>query len=234
MRVCFSQPSFIPWGGFFCRLMLSDVMVLLDDTLFAQGFTFVNRNRLKGHDGEIWITVPVKKIPGKRQKIRSLKIHEPEYWGMKWMKTLYHAYKKSQYFDEINSEITKIVGDNGNQFLDMMVQFIEFLKSELDIATPLRLQSNIGIKSSGIQLIMDIAEYLAADEVILPYFSKGIIPWKQLEKNGIQVRFLYFFSPVYPQFWGHFLKNLSILDLLFCMGKESRRVLENGFKIISF
>ena len=91
MKVCFGQPGFIPWGGFFCRLMVSDTMVLLDDTLFARGFTFVNRNRLKGPGGEIWITVPVKKASGKRLRIRELEMYEADYWGMKWQRTLYHA-----------------------------------------------------------------------------------------------------------------------------------------------
>jgi hypothetical protein len=40
MRICFNQPAFIPWGGFFARLLHSDKMVLLDDTLLARGFTF--------------------------------------------------------------------------------------------------------------------------------------------------------------------------------------------------
>ena len=61
MILSFNQPSFIPWSGFFARLIASDKMVLLDNTLFAQGFTFVNRNRIKSPEGELWITVPVKK-----------------------------------------------------------------------------------------------------------------------------------------------------------------------------
>jgi hypothetical protein len=44
--ISFNQPAFIPWGGFFARLLSSDRMVLLDDTVLARGFTFVNRNRL--------------------------------------------------------------------------------------------------------------------------------------------------------------------------------------------
>ena len=101
MVLSFSQPTFIPWGGFFARLRFSDVMVLLDDTLFAQGFTFVNRNRLKGADGEIWITIPVKKSKRGRQKIRNLEIHEKEYWALKWLRTLKHLYGKSVHFEKL-------------------------------------------------------------------------------------------------------------------------------------
>lgn len=46
MNVTFNQPAFIPWGGFFARLLNSDRMVLLDETILARGFSYVNRNRI--------------------------------------------------------------------------------------------------------------------------------------------------------------------------------------------
>ena len=78
MRLSFNQPVFLPWGGFFARLLHSDKMVLLDETLLARGFTFVNRNRFKGPEGEIWISVPLKRKGRGRQKIKDLEIHEKE------------------------------------------------------------------------------------------------------------------------------------------------------------
>ncbi len=214
-------------------MMASDTMVLLDDSLFAQGFTFVNRNRLKCPDGELWITVPIKRIPGERQKIKDLKIHEKQYWVKKWMKTLYHGYLKSLWFNEIQGELKRILEARGDGFLDMVLPVLEFIKLKLGIATSFTLQSDTGIKSSGFQLLMDMVEELNADEVILPHFSQKTIPWERLKQKGIRVSFLQYFSPVYPQFWGQYKKNLSALDILFCMGKESRRVLEKGHKLIT-
>jgi hypothetical protein len=214
--------------------MVSDTMVLLDDTLFARGFTFVNRNRLKGPGGEIWITVPVKKASGKRLRIRELEMYEADYWGMKWQRTLYHAYGKSLFFDEINGELEGILTGCGGRFVDMAVGVIGLMRSRLEIETPVTLQSEMGIKSKGSHLIMDLVERLAADEVILPYYSQNIIPWKEIEKKGIKVSFLHFLSPVYPQFWGPFLKNLSALDLLFCLGPLGSKILESGYKIYRY
>jgi len=81
LRICFNQPSFIPWGGFFARMMYSDKMILLDDTLLSTGFIFVNRNRIKGPTGEVWISVPVKKKGRGRQKIKDLELYEKERWA---------------------------------------------------------------------------------------------------------------------------------------------------------
>ena len=234
MKLCFNQPCFIPWGGFFCRLLASDVMVLLDDTLFAQGFTFVNRNRLKGPDGEIWITVPLKRGRGRRRKIREMKIYEPEYWSKKWQRTLYHTYGRSLYYREISSELEKIMKRTEDRFIDLVAGIIGLMKSKMEIDTPIRWQSETGIQSGGIQLIIELAEELKAREVILPYYSQTIIPWKEMEGKGIKVTFLHYLSPVYPQFWGSFLKNLSLLDMLFCLGPKSRKVLDNGYRLVSY
>ena len=233
MRISFNQPVFIPWGGFFCRLMASDTMVLLDDSLFAQGFTFVNRNRLKCPDGELWITVPISRTPGERQKIKDLKIHEKQYWAGKWLNTLYHAYNKSIDYLTIANSLTEIIGQKNDCFVDMICPILDFLKDKLRISTPFTYQSELGIKTSGNQLLLDISSELKAKEVILPYFARHKVDLEELEKRGIGVRFLHYFSPIYPQLWGQYLRNLSVLDLLFCMGKESRRILENGCKLMT-
>ncbi len=123
MRISFHQPAFIPWGGFWARLMNVDKMILLDDTLLAQGFTFVNRNRLKGPNGEIWITVPLKRKGLGRQKIRDLKIYEKSWWAKRFLATLRHYYGKSIYFEPLFSEMARIVNDQNDRFLEMIEAF---------------------------------------------------------------------------------------------------------------
>jgi hypothetical protein len=213
--------------------MVSDTMVLLDESLLAQGFTFVNRNRLKGPGGELWTTVPLLKIHGQRQRIKNLRIHEKKYWGKKWLNTLYHAYSKSIDYHTIRKCLAEIVEQNSDSFMDMICPMLEFLRDKHKISSPFTFQSDLGIKTSGNQLLLDISLELKAKEVILPYFARHKVALEGFEKKGIKVRFLHYFSPVYPQFWGQYLRNLSVLDLLFCMGRESRPILENGYKILT-
>lgn len=231
MVLSYNQPAFIPWGGFFARLLISDVMVILDDTLFAQGFTFVNRNRLKGPQGEIRITVPVKRLKGKRQKIKDLQIFQKGYWARKWLTTLYHNYSQSIYFPPLQAKIAEIVKLDNDHFCDMIFAILELFKSELNIKTPFVIQSQTGIEGKGEKLLMNIARKFQADELILPYSAQNILNWQLLEKKGVKVKFLKFLSPGYPQFWGRFIKNLSILDLLFCLGTNSRKLIRQGFTL---
>lgn len=232
MTICFNQPAFIPWGGFFCRLMVSDMMVLLDDTLFAQGFTFVNRNRIKGAGGELWQTIPVGRTHGRRQRIRDLQISNKLYWGEKWLETLRHAYSKSMYLKKLSVELGRIIQQPEARFVSFVEQVLQIQRAALAISAPFILQSDLGVGGRGIELLLNCCRTLGADRVLLPYRADGAVNWRRLQDEGVAVSFLNFRSPVYPQFWGDYVANLSFLDMYLCVGDGSRMLLERAFQVI--
>jgi len=229
--ISFNQPAFMPWGGFFARLLSSDRMVLLDDTVLARGFTFVNRNRLKGPEGEIWITVPLKRKGRGAQKIKDLEIYEKERWKKKFLATLQHYYGHSLCFKPVVEEIRSAVDKLGPRFLGLALDFLNILRSNLRIDTEMILQSDLKIVGKGTPLLVSIASKLRADEVVLPHGSEKAVERSLFEKAGIEVRFLRYSPPQYPQFWGDFLPNLSALDLLLCCGPEGRSVIGKGIHL---
>jgi len=231
MRICFNQPAFIPWGGFFARLMSSDRMVLLDETILAHGFTFVNRNRIKGPEGEVWITVPLKRKGRGRQKIKGLEIYEKERWAKKFLLTLKHYYGKSVYFADIYPQIEAVATRPDNRFLELALGLLTILKAGFGIKTEIVRQSDLGIMGKGTPLLVSIAKELRALEVILPYGSEKAVDCGQFAKEYIRVRLLRFLPPAYPQFWSRFLMNLSALDLLLCCGSAGRAVIERGIRL---
>lgn len=228
MRICFNQPAFIPWGGFFARLMHSDRMVLLDDTLLSTGFTYVNRNRIKGPGGEICISVPVKKKGRGRQKIKDLELYEKDRWAKDFLLTLCHFYTKSIYFQPIYERIKDAMEMQGENFLKMVLQLLKILKEEFGIEQDFLLQSETGISGRGTELLISLAREFKATEVILPYFSERAVVCENFINENIDVLMLRYAPPPYPQFWGEFIPKLSALDLLFCMGKDGKRLLEKG------
>jgi len=228
MIISFNQPAFIPWGGFFARLVGSDKMILLDETLLARGFTFVNRNRLKGPQGEIWLTVPLKRKGRGRQKIEELEIYEKTRWTRNLLLTLQHNYGKSLYFEPIIKDIRGIVNAPGEHFLPTALALIKVIQKGLAIGTEFILQSEIGIRGNGTALLVSVAKELGAEKVILPYFSEKNIECERFRKEHIQIQFLRYDPPQYPQFWGSFIKNLSALDLLLCCGQDGKKIIEKG------
>lgn len=228
MKICFNQPTFIPWGGFFARLMHSEKMVLLDDTLLSTGFTYVNRNRIKGPTGEVWISVPVKKKGRGRQKIKDLELFEKESWAKDFLLTLQHFYVKSIYFPPVYKRIKEAVETQDKNFLNMILKLLRILKAEFGIDQDFVLQSGMGISGKGTQLLVSLARELRATEVILPTFSDKAIECERFRNENIKVFFLRYDPPHYPQFWGEFIRKLSALDLLLCMGSDGKQILRKG------
>lgn len=232
MRISFSQPVFIPWGGFFARLMASELMIILDNTDFAQGFTFVNRNRIKSPSGELWITVPIIKKGKGIQKINDLQIYEKKRWIKKFLTTLFHCYGKSIHFDLIYKKIEYAINNDDLSFFQMTFKLMKIMMDELEIEKKLILQSELGINEKGTSLIIAIAKSLNANEIILPYYSYKHIDIDLIEKESFKIIFSLYKQIPYPQFWGNFIKNLSALDLLFCVYKDSKAIIEKSHYLI--
>jgi hypothetical protein len=234
MRICFNQPGFIPWGGFFSRFLYSDQMVLLDDTQLSTGFTYVNRNRIKGPEGEVWISVPVKKRGRGRQKIKDLELYKKDRWAKDFLLTLWHFYVKSIYFQPVYKKIKEASDTKDESFLNLILNLLNVIKNGFGIGKDFTLQSDLGIKGKGINLLLSITKELNASEVLLPYFSKKAIDWDRLRQEKIKVTFLRFSPPQYPQFWGPFIRKLSALDLLMCMGKDGKKTINRGTYLYNF
>ncbi len=231
MRISFNQPAFIPWGGFFARLVRSDRMVLLDETALGRGFTYVNRNRVKGPEGEIWNTVPLRRKGRGPQKIGDLEIHEKEKWERKFLLTLRHYYGNSVHFDALFPRLGEVTAESGESFLSLAAGLLRILKEGFGVAQDFSLQSELGVTGKGTSLLVSVAKELGAGEVVLPYGADKAVDVAQFAKEDIKVFLLRFVAVPYPQFWGDFRANLSALDLLLCAGRDGRGVIEKGARL---
>ncbi|MGB4704501.1 MAG: WbqC family protein [Candidatus Saccharicenans sp.] len=232
MRISFSQPVFLPWGGFFGRLLHSDLMILLDGTQFARGFTFVNRNRLKGPQGEIWVTVPVKKKGLGLQKISQLKIHQPDRWSEKFLGLLKHYYRHSLFFHLTEEALREIICRAGDDFCRLAVSSLKFMAQAFSINREFILQSETQVEGKGSSLLVSLAVKTGASEVILPYLADRHLQMNLFHEAGIKVIFLKYLQEPYPQFWGNFIGNLSALDLWLCCGPQGSRKIAKSSRLI--
>jgi hypothetical protein len=93
MMIACHHPNFMPWPGLFFKGMQAEQLVLLDDVQFPLGGSWINRNRLKNDQGELWLTVPVWKRGRSFQRIDQVEICNDENWQKKHLFSLEHAYK---------------------------------------------------------------------------------------------------------------------------------------------
>ncbi len=221
MRFSYAQPYFIPYPGFFLRASRVDRFVLLDDVQFPRGFTWLRRNRLKGKDGVLWLTVPIKRKGMGFSPIKEIKIFYGEDWIRKHLLSIKHSYLHSPYFDDFFPQLEKIYLKKPERILNLNLDLLNLLREGFSFRDNFLLQTSLRVKERKERLILALAEKLGADEVLLPREARGHLDLEWLEGEGLRLEFFSYNPPVYPQLWGDFLKNLSALDILFNLGPRA-------------
>jgi len=218
LRFSYSQPYFIPYPGLFLRARACDAFVLLDEVQFPRGFTWLRRNRLKGKDGVLWLTVPIRRKGIGFSPISRVKIYYGEDWIRKHLLSVKHSYMHSPYFDHLYPALENIYGKRPSRLLDLNLLLLHLLRESFGLEDNFLLQSEIKAGGKGENLLLSVAEKLGADEVLLPPGAKAHLNLEKLRKEGLKTSFFPYRPAVYPQLWGEFIKDLSSLDILFNLG----------------
>lgn len=219
------QPYFAPFPGFFYKAYLSDLFVILDNVQFPRGSTWITRNRFKNDQGSMYITIPVWKKGLGLQNINQVRICNEGKWSAKHLKSLETAYANAPYLQEHIGVFEEIFSQKIEKIVDLNLKLIKHILHYLEIDTKIILLSNLGIKSKGTQLLVDICNKIGANRFLAQSSSKKYLDTNLFKKENISVEFIRPPLPVYPQLWGNFFSNLSIFDLLLNCGPKSRDIL---------
>lgn len=225
MRIATHQLIFLPWPGLFVKAMQVDCLVLLDEVQFPRGRSWVNRNRLKNEQGELWLTAPVHRKGRGLQEICEVELFHASNWKRKHLRGIRQSYADAPYRDEFLPQLREIYKADHQRLASLNLALIDFLLRALDLTSPVLLQSELAVKGHGTDLIVRICQKLEADSycafpIALKYLDEG-----KLQEAGIDVVPRPYRTPVYPQLWGPFLGNLSTLDLLLNCGPKSKSLL---------
>lgn len=229
MTVSIHQPNFLPWIGYFHKVINSDKFVLLDDVQFPIGDTFCNRTKIKTNLGEEWLTVPVKNRSN-QILIKDILIDENNVWKRKILKKIKLSYQKSDHFDDVYPMIESIIKKSDNYLFNLNYLFLEFVFKYLNIKTTILLSSEIEIANTlnGLDKIISILNSVGATNYLSGSGSgsKRYIDEEVFKQNCIILRWQNYKYKNYNQLHGSFLSNLSIIDLLFNHGTKSFKHIE--------
>jgi hypothetical protein len=225
MIISTHQPYFIPYPGFFDKARQADIFVILDTVQFPQGTTWINRNRLKNDRGTLWLTVPVWKKGQGLQRISDVRICHEFRWVAKHLASVKCAYAHAPYLADHMPFIEDTYLARFEKLVDLNMTFIRYLFRQLNISTEVKLQSELGIQSSGLQLLVDICRQLGASIYLAQPQARKYLDNAVFEKEGLQIQFIKPPARMYPQLWGPFIANLSVFDMLFNCGPKAQDIL---------
>lgn len=224
------QPVYLPWLGLFHKISLADIFIFMDDAQYLIG-DWNNRNKIKTPQGWMWLTVPVSLKKGSYQKINEIIIDNSKRgtkndWQVKHWKSIECNYKRAKYFDKyadffydmyLQKQWDKLVALNEYQlkyFLEIFDIKIDFYKS-----------SELNFTQSKSDLILEHCKRFNADTCVVGCLGKDYIIEQDFIKNNIKLIFQNYIHPQYNQLWGNFISHLSVIDLLFNEGDNSKKII---------
>lgn len=226
-KIAISQSNYIPWKGYFDMIDSVDEFVLYDDMQYTRR-DWRNRNRIKTPQGLKWLTVPVR-VKGKYyQKIRDTEIDGDD-WRQAHLRALELNYQKAPYFDEIIELVRPLYDESYSKLTDLNRAFIKMVCDYLGIDTKISGSWDYELVDGKTERLADICEQACASEYVSGPAAKDYMDMAVFEDKKIDVTwFNYSGYPEYEQLWGEFEHGVTMLDLMFNCGPQSREYMCRG------
>ena len=224
--VAIHQPQFLPWLGYFDKLDRSDLFCLLDTVQYKKN-EFQNRNKIKTSQGWQWLTVPVTyRFP---QRIFEVGVNPTVDWQRKHLQALKTNYSKAPFFESYYTSFEKFCQESYEMIVDVNVASIELLMELLGLERKLVLASSLQVDTEDPTLrLVQICQTLGGAAYLSGKDGANYMDVDMFASHEIEVLFQDFKHPQYPQCFGSFEPNMSVVDLLFNCGPESLAILREA------
>ena len=232
--VVITQSNYLPWRGYFDLLRCADEVVLLDSVQYTRR-DWRNRNRIKTTSGAIWITIPVEVKGRYDQAIDETRVSSPD-WAEGHRRAIDLAYKRAPYYGEIAGWLDELIGNVATE--PMLSQINEILLraicARLGISVTIRRCTDLIDRQAMRDMnpserLAQLAQATGASQYLSGPAAKAYLDQSIFEKRGIGVKWMsYAGYPDYPQLWGDFEPQVSIVDLLFNTGSAASQYLRRG------
>ncbi|MCX7046617.1 MAG: WbqC family protein [Candidatus Sumerlaeota bacterium] len=228
MIVSINQPCYLPWLGYLHRIAVSDLHIVLDHVQFEKN-SFTNRNKIRTKEGWCWLTVPLQ-TKGKfgELPICDLAIADDPRWAKKHWAAIQQNYSKAPYFAAHAGFFEGLYNRECTRLWDVMNAITTYLLQSLEIRTPLRRSSEMGVGGHKDELVLNLCKAVNADLYLSGPLGRDYLREEIFDQAGIKVAYHDYKHPVYSQVYPGFESYMTALDLLFNHGPESGRILREN------
>lgn len=226
-----SQPTFLPWIGYFDLIDQSDLFVILDDVKFEKQ-SWQQRNKFKTKNGFELFTIPV--VSNSKVLVNETIIFKPEKIKKKFFNFLITNYSKAKYFNKYFSLFVNLFNESlDNQNLcSLNVNLIKLCLQILEIKKKIIYSSELNIKKRKSEKLIEICKKLNEYNYLSTVGAKDYLleDKTKFTDEGINVYIHNYHCIEYKQLSMPFLNYLSILDLILNEGNESINIIRSGRK----
>ncbi len=220
-----SQPTYLPWSGYFRIMKEADVYVFLDNVQF-ESRSWQCRNRIKSPQKPIWLSVPTHH--GGEPKIRDVEIDNSKEWRKQHWRAIKTCYGKAPYFREFSPFFESVYDRNWSMLVSLNIHIIKHLASQLGLSPVFVQASKLDIEGKRTNLLLDICRIFRAERYVSSIGAKEYMEKdgakEFFEREGIRIEFLKFNHLIYRQLFGNFTPEMSFVDCLFNCGRDSSKI----------
>jgi hypothetical protein len=226
MKIGTIQSNFLPWRGYFDFIREVDLFVIHDDIQYTKG-DWRNRNKIKTPRGVEWITVPVH-YRQSSQLIEETAIDDSKPWARDMLNRIRDSYRKAPCFEPYFSELSELLLVPATSISDLNVRLIHWVCSHLDIKTPITFSRQYNPQGAKTERLIGILKQVDATTYLSGPSAQAYLEPEQFEQAGIKLEYKVYDYPEYEQLYPPFEPAVSVIDLLFMVGKEAKAYLDKA------
>lgn len=226
-RVAILQSCYIPWKGYFDIIGSVDVFVIYDDVQYPQRTHWHNRNLIKTQHGVKWLTVPVSKAGASLQKIEEVRLPQP--FATKHWQSIRNAYARAPHYAEYAPRLADLYhqADQLDSLSKLNALFLTSIAQWLGLGAQFVWSRDLAGVGAKTDRLLSICKELGASRYLSGPAAKSYFEMEKFDAAGIAVDWMdYSGYPQYPQLHGPFEHGVSIIDLLFNVGREARNYMK--------
>ena len=139
------------------------------------------------------------------------------------------CYGRSKYWDTYAPFLEEFYNNQPWKWLvDLNECLLRYFLQELAIKVEFIGASEHGFRGTKSDLVLDHCRQLGGDACVLGEQGRNYLVESDFTRDGISIYYQDYIHPRYEQRFGEFNSHLSIVDLLFNCGPESRTILLSG------
>lgn len=230
MKAVIHQPYFLPWLGYFAKLVYCDKFIVSDNDEFSKR-KFIERTEIINSSGDKhWITLPI----GERYKEKINTIH---FDNLKFTERIFQnfhsAYSKARFFKETINPIQEIIYNSFRlnlKLVDINISIVGQVLELLELKKPeIIYSSNFNyIKDDTLRIINLIKQNNCSSLITGNGGSIELLDIEKINNSNINI-YLQDYYKFHPEYYQtrrtkiSFAKGLSIVDCIFNEGFQKTK-----------
>ena len=221
------QSNYLPWRGYFDLIRSVDELILFDSVQYTRR-DWRNRNVIKTPQAPHWITVPVEVKGRFRQPIDETRIADAG-WAERHIRTIEANYRRAACFANVGPWLFETMRAAAAEPLLTHVneRLLRAIAERLQIRTPLRRCTELldraemaGMDAS--TRLLALCRAAGAECYLSGPAARDYLDESLFASAGIEVAWMHYGGyPDYPQLWGAFEPQVSVVDLLLNVGDKA-------------